>query len=135
MKYGGSTFDPALDEERLNEQTIRVYRLMIDEGWHTLSEISAAIGDPEASISARLRDLRKPDFGGFEVQRRRRSVGLWEYRLQPPGSSELAPTKKGRNPFVAGMMHAAKVLLKAGDYETAKRELAAELRKATRRAA
>jgi len=41
MKYGGSTFDPALDEERLNEQTIRVYRLMIDEEWRTLSEISS----------------------------------------------------------------------------------------------
>jgi hypothetical protein len=66
MKYGGSTFDPALDEERLNEQTIRVYRLMIDEEWRTLSEISSVTEDPEASISARLRDLRKPDFGGFD---------------------------------------------------------------------
>lgn len=135
MKYGGSTFDPALDEQRLNEQTIRVYRLMIDEEWRTLSEISAVTEDPEASISARLRDLRKPDFGGFDVQRRRRSAGLWEYRLQPPTDPEPTHAKKVRNPFLAGMMYAAKVVLKAGDYSAAKRELAVELKKATRRAA
>lgn len=39
-------------------------------------------GDPEASISAQLRHLRKHRFGGHDVQKRRRNDGAqWEYRL------------------------------------------------------
>ncbi len=138
MLYGGATFDPALDEERLNEQTIRIYRLMNDSLWRTLAEISAETGDPEASVSARLRDLRKPDFGAFVVNRRRRtpSSGLWEYRLQPPGSAAAttAATKKAkRTGFLAGMMHATRTILKEPDLEAAKRALKAELLKAAKR--
>jgi hypothetical protein len=38
---------------------------------------------PEGSVSARLRDLRKDKFGGFEVERKRDSIekGLFLYRL------------------------------------------------------
>lgn len=57
---------------------------MNDGKWRTLSEISALTGDGEASISARLRDLRKDEFGGLNVDRRRRgdeSRGLFEYRV------------------------------------------------------
>jgi len=84
VPHDGQTFDSALDGERLNAQTKRVYSLMSDGNWRTLREISAAVGDPEASVSARLRDLRKPKFGAFIVDRRRRgepSLGIWEYRL------------------------------------------------------
>lgn len=41
-------------------------------------------GDPAASVSAQLRHLRKPRFGGFVVEKRPRGDrerGLWEYRL------------------------------------------------------
>lgn len=62
---------------------------MKDGSWHTLPEIAAGTGDPEASISARLRDLRKPRFGSYVVDRRRRSQGLFEYRLRV-GQLELA---------------------------------------------
>ena len=81
----GTTFDPFKDMQRLNEQARRVFELMRDENWRTLREISDATGDPEASVSARLRDFRKPHLGGCTVNRRRRNGGLHEYQLQPAG--------------------------------------------------
>ena len=79
----GSTFDQYLDGQRLNRQQSVVFAAMLDGRWHTLSELHAATGAPEASVSARLRDFRRL---GFTVARRRRgdpSSGLWEYLLVP----------------------------------------------------
>lgn len=78
----GDTFDPGTDTVRLNDQMRRVAEVMGDSRWRTLREIADVTGDPEASVSARLRDFRKPRFGGLIVLRRRRQeAGLWEYRL------------------------------------------------------
>jgi len=79
--HDGETYDPSRDKLRLNAQTQRVYDVMRRGEWLTLHEISTATGDPEASVSARLRDLRKERFGGYKIERRRRGGGLWEYRL------------------------------------------------------
>ena len=81
----GETFDPGTDTIRLNDQMRRVADVMGDSKWRSLAEIAEVTGDPEASVSARLRDFRKPRFGGFAVLRRRREgAGLWEYRLTIP---------------------------------------------------
>jgi len=83
--FSGRTYDPEFDRDRLNAQLKRVYDLMHDGAWRTLSEIAAATGDPQASVSARLRDLRKDRFGGFMVERRsrgERARGLFEYSLR-----------------------------------------------------
>ena len=87
--FGGRTYDAALDAERLGAQLTRVLRIMSDGRWRTLSEIQAQIfatlakRDPEASISARLRDIRKL-YGEEAMESRRRTEdgvdGLWEYR-------------------------------------------------------
>ena len=85
--FDGKTYDPALDKDRLKKQLGRVYDVMNDGWWMTLLEIQDwsrtrhNTFDPEASISARLRDLRKPKFGGYNIERRRRTNGTWEYRL------------------------------------------------------
>ena len=82
--FDGATFDPAKDTARLTTQMLRVCAFMTDGKWRTLREIGEAVEAPEASVSARLRDLRKPRFGGFTVDRRRRGVedkGLFEYRV------------------------------------------------------
>jgi len=79
--YGGATFDAERDGLRLNAQCKRVYDVMKDGAWHTLKQISAATGDPEASISARIRDLRKSAFGGFRIDREYIERGLWKYRM------------------------------------------------------
>lgn len=47
------------DMPRLNEQGFKVYRFMRDLRPHTLKEIEAATGAPQASASARLREIRR----------------------------------------------------------------------------
>lgn len=84
----GDTYSRDADYERLTGQSKRVYDLMADGQWRTLAEISSFLHDPEASISARLRDLRKPKFGEHTVNRRHRGPkedGLYEYQLVPAG--------------------------------------------------
>ncbi|VTR92794.1 unnamed protein product [Gemmata massiliana] len=85
--HDGATFDRKFDLRRLNDQLRRVFAVMKDGQWRTLSEICAATGDMSQSVSARVRDFRKAKFGGFVVERRRRgqaSRGLWEYRVIVP---------------------------------------------------
>lgn len=79
--FDGETYDPARDHDRLHAQLRRVLSRMRDHGWHTLTDISNSTGDPQASVSARLRDLRKEKFGGYRIDRQYVSDGLWEYRL------------------------------------------------------
>lgn len=79
--FDGATYERDLDHARLGKQFLRVARLMGDGAWHTLHEISGRTGDPEASVSARLRDLRKRKFGGHTVERERLAGGLFRYRL------------------------------------------------------
>ena len=82
--FAGATYVKRFDRDRLNGQQRRVRDAMIDGRWRTLSEIAAVTGDPEASISARLRALRKPEFGAYTMTGRRRGDGkrgLWEYRV------------------------------------------------------
>ena len=83
----GVTFEPKRDTSRLNAQAMRVFKAMESGEWLSLLEIQARIlsstgkYDPEASISARIRDLRSPKLGGFDVPHRYVRRGLFEYRL------------------------------------------------------
>jgi hypothetical protein len=77
----GETFDAKRDGARLNRQMQTIYEFMADGRWHTLFQIAERTGCPEQSISARLRDLRKSKFGGYEVQRAYIANGVWQYRL------------------------------------------------------
>lgn len=81
--FDGSTYDHAQDFTRLNTQLRAVRDLMRDGTWRSLNQIAVATGYPEASLSARLRDLRKIKFGGYSVERRRAKEGLgtFEYRV------------------------------------------------------
>lgn len=47
------------DTPRLDAQCVRVYRALRDLAPHTLAELSAATGDPEGSVSARIREVRR----------------------------------------------------------------------------
>lgn len=85
--FGGATYDRDRDHERLGKQALEVWAVLQDREWHTLSSISAATGHPEASVSARIRDLRKPKFGGYEVEREFVRRGLWRYRIVSGGSA------------------------------------------------
>lgn len=85
-KFDGATFDAAKDEQRLTGQLQRVMQAMRDGNWWTLRLLADRVGGSEAGVSARLRDLRKPQFGGTpdDVERRRvMAGGLYEYRWVP----------------------------------------------------
>lgn len=81
LTFDGSTYDPLMDKDRLATLLGRVFSLMADGRWRTLAQIRERVGGSEASVSARLRDLRKRPFGAYTVEHRRVAGGLWEYRL------------------------------------------------------
>jgi hypothetical protein len=84
QQFDGATFDIGRDEARLGRQLDRALALMQDGAWRTLRQIADAAGGSEASVSARLRDLRKFRFGAYRVLRQDRGGGLWVYRVLPP---------------------------------------------------
>ena len=83
--FDGETYEPEADQVRLSQLLARVYDVMRDGRWRTLREITEALGGAsEASVSARLRDLRKVRFGAHVVERRRRgeaAAGIFKYRV------------------------------------------------------
>lgn len=78
----GITYDHARDGVRLAEQHQRVWNAVKDGNWRTPKELELATGYSWASISARLRDFRKPRFGSHGVDRESRGNGLFVYRLR-----------------------------------------------------
>jgi hypothetical protein len=72
-----------IDTPRLAGQLAKVFELMKDSRFRTLSEIAGVAGCLETSVSARLRDLRKARFGSHAVVSRQveGSPLLYEYRL------------------------------------------------------
>lgn len=84
ITFDGSDIIQEFDHSRLGKQMKRIHALMIDGAWRTLSEIENLTGDPQSSISAQLRNFRKPKFGANIVDKRRRGDkknGLFEYKL------------------------------------------------------
>jgi hypothetical protein len=83
MRFNGADYTPERDNQRLTNQLFRVWDCMVDGKWRTLGEISKITGDPEASVSAQLRHLRKRRFGEHLIERRYCGNGLYEYKLTP----------------------------------------------------
>lgn len=79
--FNGADYNRLEDRERLTGQILRIYNLMKDGQFRTLGQIEEVTGDPQASISAQLRNLRKPRFGGHTVERMNCGGGLFSYRL------------------------------------------------------
>ncbi len=111
---------------RTQMQVIRDVMLSASEcdTWLTLHEIAALTRYGEASISAQLRHLRKPRFGGHRVEKRRRdSISLttgegaareaspwaglranarvWEYCMRRPLVAPEPPAKQEGGPHAA----------------------------------
>jgi hypothetical protein len=79
--FDGRSFVQARDGERLATQHTRILEAMQSGGWWTLRELSAATGAPEASVSARIRDLKKTRFGSHKIESQYVRRGLWQYRM------------------------------------------------------
>jgi hypothetical protein len=82
VAFDGATYQAERDYKRLERLIDRVHALMSDGQWHTIPEISDACGGSQTSCSARLRDLRKEQRGGFTVETEHVHDGLWRYRLK-----------------------------------------------------
>lgn len=80
-RFDGSDYDHERDSERLTMQLTKIYNLMADGVFRTLGQIEKATGEPQASISAQLRNLRKSRMGGHCVNKKYLGNGLWEYQL------------------------------------------------------
>jgi len=90
--FDGATYVPSFDHTRLSNQLSRVYGVLSDGKWITLSQLSIKANCPEASASSRLRDLRKDKFGGHTVHRKRGDKyndGLFYYRLEIEPQQEM----------------------------------------------
>ena len=83
LRFNGADYDRSRDDARLTGQILRVWNCVSDGKWKTLKQIAQETGDPEASVSAQLRHLRKPRFGGYTVEREYIDNGLYRYRLIP----------------------------------------------------
>lgn len=60
-----------------------ILNLMIDGRWCTLQEIADRTDYPEPSVSAQLRHLRKPTYGGYTVSKRYdKATRIREYRIE-----------------------------------------------------
>jgi hypothetical protein len=100
--FDGATYERAFDHQRLTGQLLRVYAAFLMAEWWTLEEIGALTHDRNtASVSARVRDLRKAKFGGHTVERRRRGEaarGVFEYRLVRRGENLDLWNARGAGP-------------------------------------
>jgi hypothetical protein len=81
FRFDGSDYIRERDDVRLTGQLLRVWECMQDGRWRTLKQIAEVTKDPEASISAQLRHLRKKRFGSHEVEKEYLNNGLYKYRL------------------------------------------------------
>ena len=84
IRFDGAAFEAKHDQARLTGQILRVFEVMKSGRWLTLQELADLTGDPHASCSAQLRNLRKSRFGAHQVEKRargNREAGLFEYRL------------------------------------------------------
>lgn len=90
--FDGETYEPKRDHARLTSQLERVRSIMLDGRKRTIREIydlAQALredggADSESGLTARIRDLRKPKFGGHIVKRESKGGGLHVYWIEFP---------------------------------------------------
>jgi hypothetical protein len=82
-QFDGADYQPDRDHSRLTGQIASIFAVIADRQWRTLDQLVEATGAPHASVSAQLRNLRKPRFGKHTIERRHIANGLYEYRLAP----------------------------------------------------
>jgi len=88
QRFDGSDLTPE-DRHWLSGGLREVLELMRDGQWRTLREISEMTSVKGESVGAQLRNLRKPENGGYTVEKQHpkdgRTDALWEYRLLTHG--------------------------------------------------
>jgi len=81
------TLNPDIDGPRLATLRARVLAVLQQGGWYTDYELQRVCGGSVGGVGAKRRDLRKAEFGGHEIESRRRgdpARALWEYHIIVP---------------------------------------------------
>lgn len=78
-RFLGSTFDDARDRARLSKQLKAVHDVLMDGKKRSLRQLADDAGCPEASASARFRDLVRLH---FPMQKENLGNGLWLYWME-----------------------------------------------------
>src|SRR6187431_3341804 len=81
LRFDGADIVPERDSPRLTTQLETIRQKMMNGQWWTVAELEYETGHPATSISAQIRNLRKPRMGGWTVERRHVGDGLYEFRL------------------------------------------------------
>jgi hypothetical protein len=84
--HGGASDGMYRPGRTQRETLLMVLRQAVEyERWMTRAELASPTRFPPASISAQLRHLRKAEYGGWRIEKRRREWVteelVWEYRL------------------------------------------------------
>lgn len=83
--FPGPDYVEARDHARLASQLERIRLYMLGHGeFRTLDQIAEATHSPHASVSAQLRHLATPKFGGYVKNRIHLGNGLYGYQILPP---------------------------------------------------
>lgn len=94
--FGGSTYVPERDAQRLGTQLAAVRQILLQGDWWRLGDLTDAVASltgcmaSQTGVSARVRDLRKHRFGGYQVEKRALGRGVWLYHLVSPDTSQGA---------------------------------------------
>ena len=90
LDFDGETYDREIDGVRLSTQLIKVRATLLRCAGRYLTPDQLCRGSGYsparwASVSARVRDLRKDKFGGLNIKRKRLAGGEWAYGLFEEG--------------------------------------------------
>ena len=86
---GDAEFDGTVKVTPKHEKKLRghkdiVLNMLRKHGWMTPKQMERATGLSWAQINPRLRDLRKPKFGGYNIPQEPVKDGIHRYRLLSP---------------------------------------------------
>jgi hypothetical protein len=83
-RFSGADYVPRRDDARLLRQVDHIREIVLSAGWYSVPDIARLTGYSENSVSAQLRNLRKPSHGSYRVEGARFPDGVWRYRVLPP---------------------------------------------------
>ena len=81
--FDGDDYVADRDNARLTNQIDKVRMYMENAGYLTVKQIAADLKQPEPSVSAQIRNLRKDRFGARTVNREYRGDGCYAFKLEP----------------------------------------------------
>src|SRR5688572_12420258 len=94
-KFHGADFVESRDQSRLERQIDRIFNVMKDGVWRSVDEIAELTKDETTgfaykatSISAQLRNLKKPENGSHTLNRRHEGNGFYRFQIIPSEANQ-----------------------------------------------